>query len=105
MIYQFIFFLQELENILCLKQISFRKWNQKGTKKNWSLILHKYFLVCKYTYFRMKLLHIFLFLTFAATLVFGDDCYLEESKIRRLEKTLSKISNKYNGEYELENKN
>ena len=50
----------------------------------------------------MKFIYIFLFLKFAATLAYEDDCYLEESKIRRLEKALYKISNKYNGEYELE---
>ena len=55
-----------------------------------------------FAYFRMKLIHIFLFLNFAATLAYGDDCYSEESKIRRLEKALNKISNKYNGEFELE---
>ena len=50
----------------------------------------------------MKFIYIFLFLKFAATLAYEDDCYLEESKIERLEKALYKISNKYNGEYELE---
>ena len=55
-----------------------------------------------FEYFRMNLIHIFLFLNFAATLALGEDCYLEDQTIRRLEKKLSKIANKYNGEYELE---
>ena len=50
----------------------------------------------------MKFIHIFLFLNFAATLALGEDCYLEDQTIRRLEKKLSKIANKYNGEYEFE---
>ena len=53
----------------------------------------------------MKLIHIFLFLNFAATLAYGqyvDDCYLEESKIERLETTLIKITTKYKSAYELE---
>ena len=56
-------------------------------------------------YFRMKLIHIFLFLNFAATLAYGqygDDCFLEESKIERLETTLIKITTKYKSAYELE---
>ena len=47
----------------------------------------------------MKFIYLFIFLNFAATLAYGDDCYIEESTIRRLEKTINKISNKYNGEY------
>ena len=58
-----------------------------------------------FAYFRMKFIHIFLFLNFAATLALGEDCYLEDQTIRRLEKKLSKIANKYNGEYELELEN
>ena len=57
-----------------------------------------------FEYFRMNLIHIFLFLNFAATLALGDtsDCYFRDQTIRRLEKKLSKIANKYNGEYESE---
>ena len=52
----------------------------------------------------MKLIHTFLFLNFAATLALGDtsDCYFRDQEIRRLEKKLSKIASKYNGEYEFE---
>ena len=50
----------------------------------------------------MKLTYIFLFMNVVATLAYDEDCYSEERKIRRLEKTLTKISTKYNGEYELE---
>merc|ERR1711894_90567 len=46
--------------------------------------------------FRMKLTYIFLFMNVVATLAYEEDCYSEERKIRRLEKTLTKISTKYN---------
>jgi hypothetical protein len=47
----------------------------------------------------MKLIHIFLFLNFAATLALGQDCYLQDEIISNLEEKLSKIANHYNGEY------
>ena len=57
----------------------------------------------------MKLIHIFLFLNFAATLALGQDCYLQdeiisklEEKLSNLEENLIKIATKYNSEYELE---
>ena len=62
----------------------------------------------------MKLMYICLFLTFVATLVYGDDqgtrafrddvhdCVSEGAEIRRLKDMITKVSNKHNGEYELE---
>ena len=53
----------------------------------------------------MKLMYICLFLSFVATLVYGDDdndCFSERAENRRLEDIITKISDKHNGENELE---
>ena len=45
-------------------------------------------------------------MTFVATLVYGDEfqlpCVSEAAEIRRLKDMITKVSNKHNGEYELE---